>query len=212
MESTWILLLVGGLIAVVVLIMFLIFGLPPLRRYYVRSTGEPATATILEMRLGRWAMYSGGEYSHNVTAQQVILKLEVHPTNGAPYVAEDKFMAKAMDLMRLNEGCDLQVYIARNDPKRVVCVPSSVTASAQAPVAARAGLAMANLAEQASRGGSTGAQQVLEALRAQGIQATPPIAADDPQAKLEKLKSMLNSGLITQAEFESKKKDILARM
>jgi hypothetical protein len=45
-----------------------------------------------------------------------------------------------------------------------------------------------------------------------GIHVSPPVALDDPKAKLEKLKEMLASGLITQQEFEAKKKEILARM
>jgi hypothetical protein len=211
MDSTT-MLFVAGLIGAIALLVFLFFGLPPLLRYYVRSTGQPAKATILQIRFGRWTVHSGGEHSQNVSAQQVILRLEVHPPNDAPYIAEDKFMAKALDLMRLNEGCEIQVFIARNNPKRVVCLPNTVTAASNAPVAARAGLAMASFAEQASRGGLVGAEQVLEALRAQGIQPAPPVAEDDPQVKIEKLKDMLNSALITQAEFESKKKEILARM
>ena len=201
-----------GLISGIVLLVLLIFGLPPLLRYYVKSTGEPAKATILEKRFGRWIMYSGSEYSRNVSAQQVILKLEVHPTNGMLYIAEDKFMAKAMDLLRLNVGCDIQVRIARNNPKRVVCLPNTVVASSNAPVQARAGLAVANFAEQVSRGGLAGAEQVREALQAQGIQAVLPITQDDPKAKIEKLKDMLDSGLITQQEFETKKREILAKM
>ncbi len=209
---TLVVVLVGILIGIIALVLFLMFGLPPLIRLYVRSTGTPASATILERRFGRWTAYTGGEYNHSVSAQQVILKLQVRPPNEAPYVAEDKFMARAMDLMRLNEGCDVQVVIARGNPKRVVCLPETVTASANAPVSARAGLAMADFAEQASHGGRVGPEQVMQALRAQGIQPRPPVTADDPKAKIEQLKEMLNSGLITQAEFESKKKEILARM
>jgi membrane protease subunit (stomatin/prohibitin family) len=37
-------------------------------------------------------------------------------------------------------------------------------------------------------------------------------AADDPVAALKKLKEMMDAGLISQAEYDAKKKDILARM
>jgi hypothetical protein len=203
-------LLTGGVVVGVTLLALLIIASPRLLRSYVISTGQPARAIILEKRLGRWATYSK-EDGGNLLAQQLILKLQVHPPQGAPYVAEDKFMAKLIDLRRLNEGCDVQVRIARNNPQRVVCLPETVAASPNAPVAARAGLAMANFAEQASRGGPAGAEQAVEALRAQGIQARP-MAQEDPKAKLAKLKEMLDSGLITPQEFEAKKREILARI
>lgn len=193
-------------------ILFLFLGLPPLLRLYVRSTGTRASATILEKRYGRGTMYSGSEYNHNVVAQKIILKLEVHPADAAAYVAEDRFMAKGMDNMRLNVGCDVQVSIARNNPKRVVVLPETVTASPNAPVQARAGLAMANFAEQVAHGGAAGPEQVMAALRAQGVRTSTPAAPDDPKAKLEKLQEMLNAGLITQQEFAAKRAEILAKL
>lgn len=39
-----------------------------------------------------------------------------------------------------------------------------------------------------------------------------PVPADDPVAKLQKLKTMLDAGLITSAEYEAKKAEILSRM
>ena len=201
-------LIFGGIL----LILFLFLGLPPLLRMYVKSTGKRASATILEKHYGRGSVYSGSSYNHNLIAQKVILKLEVHPADAAAYIAEDRFLAKSMDDMRLNVGCDLQVSIARNNPKRVVSLPETVTASAYAPVQARAGLAMANLAEQVAHGGSAGPEQVMAALQAQGVRTVTPPTADDPKAKLEELKELLNSGLITQQEFETKKAGILARI
>jgi membrane protease subunit (stomatin/prohibitin family) len=49
-----------------------------------------------------------------------------------------------------------------------------------------------------------------------GQMVTTPVAsagsADDPMVKLQKLKSMLGAGLITQEDFETKKKDILSKI
>jgi membrane protease subunit (stomatin/prohibitin family) len=42
--------------------------------------------------------------------------------------------------------------------------------------------------------------------------ATAAATADDPMAKLTKLKNMLDAGLITQTEYDKKKADILAAM
>ncbi len=203
------------IVGIVFFILFLFLGLPPLLRMYIKSTGERTLATILEKRYARGTIYSGRGQNSNVIAQNIVLKLEVHPINGATYIAEDRFMAKSMEIMRLSEGCDLQVSIARNNPKWVVSLPETVTASPNASVQARAGLAMANFAEQVAHGGATGPEQVMAALRAQGVRPyTPPAPSTqaDPKAKLEKLKEMLNSGLITQQEFETKKAEILSKM
>jgi len=130
-----------------------------------------------------------------------------------PYVAEDRFMAKAMDMLRLNAGCDIQVRIARHNHKRIVCLTETLTAPSNAPVEARSGLAMADIAVKVSRGEVTGTQQMLDALKAQGIfPAEQVVEPGNPKAKIEMLKNMLDNGLITQQEFENKKKEILARM
>ncbi len=201
------------IIGVVLLILFLIYGVPFLIRTYVKSTGELADATIIDFRSGRGAVYSGSEYNHQLVAQKIILKLEVHPKNGAPYVTEDRFMAKAMDLMKLRPGCNIQVRVAAGNPKRVVCLPETVTASASAPVEARASVAIANLVANAKNNGSgMSPEDVMKAFQAQGIRSRPMTTPDDPKAKLEQLKEMLNSGLITQQEFEAKKAEILSKM
>ena len=46
----------------------------------------------------------------------------------------------------------------------------------------------------------------------QAAGATSAATADDPMAKLTKLKNMLDAGLITQEEYDKKKADILAAM
>jgi membrane protease subunit (stomatin/prohibitin family) len=45
-----------------------------------------------------------------------------------------------------------------------------------------------------------------------GQQQAAQGAADDPMAKIQKLKSMLDQGLITQEEFNAKKAKILEAM
>ena len=42
--------------------------------------------------------------------------------------------------------------------------------------------------------------------------AQPAIAVEDPMEKLTKLKMMLDNGILTQVEFDTKKADILAKM
>ena len=43
-------------------------------------------------------------------------------------------------------------------------------------------------------------------------QAPAAPAADDPMARLSKLKQMLDAGLIEQAEYDAVKKEILSKM
>lgn len=216
MENIVPILIIAGTLVLLGIIFFLIFGLEPLTRAIIKSNGKRARAKILGKKFGRWTMYSGGEYNHTVTAQQVTLQLEVHPDDALPYECEDKFMAKARDLMLLNEGCDIQVVISKTNPMKVVCLPETVTASLDAPVQARAGLAMADLIDQAAHGQVPTTEQVLASLQAQGVQTTSFVVnssqPNDPKTALTSLKGMLDSGLITQQEFDSKKKEILGRM
>ncbi len=198
-----------GIIGLLILALFLFFGIPFIMRQSIKATGELANARILEVRYGRGTVYTGGEHSNSVSSQKVILKLEVHPANGNPYVTEDRFMAKAADLLKLKPGCDMQVRFAKGNPSRVVSLPGTISASADAPMAARAGIAIANLVAQ---GKAAKPEEVLRALQEQGIRTRPMSQPDDPKARLEKLREMLNSGLISQQEFEAKKAEILAKM
>jgi hypothetical protein len=86
-----ILILLLAIFAAVFLILFLIFGVPFIRRQWIKSNGELASATILEVRYGRGAVYSGG-YNHSLVSQTVILKLEVHPT-------QQEFEAKKAEIL-----------------------------------------------------------------------------------------------------------------
>ncbi len=201
-----------GVALLVFLILFLIFGLPPLLRWYVKSTGERARAVIKEMHTGRWATYTGAHATGQLSRQQVILKLEVHPNNSPAYLAQDRFMAKAIDLMRFSPGCEMQVARFPGHPTWVVSLPETINASENAPAQARINLAMAKMVEKASHGGRVDPQAMLKSLQAEGLNVRSMKLSDDPKTKLEQLKSMLASGLITEKEFESKKAEILSRI
>jgi hypothetical protein len=129
----------GLIILAVILLAFLGFfiyiGVPGMIvRWYIKSTGEPARAIILDRRMGDLEMYSGGnEHGHGgqLTSKQVILKLEVHPNNGANYVAEDRFWATPFSITQMTPGKEMRVVIARNNPNRVVSVPETIVAAAR---------------------------------------------------------------------------------
>jgi hypothetical protein len=129
----------GLIILAIILLGFLGFfiyiGVPGMIfRWYIKSTGEPARAVILEREMGNLTMYSGGgEYeTGKLTSQQVILKLEVHPNNGAIYVAEDRFWATPFGISQMTPGREMQVVIARNNPKRVVSLPETMVTLSKA--------------------------------------------------------------------------------
>lgn len=124
----------GLIILAIILLAFLGFfiyiGVPGMIfRWYIKSTGEPARAVILERRMGNLTMYSGGgEYeTGKLTSQQIVLKLKVHPNNGAAYIAEDHFWATPFGISQMTPGREMQVVIARNNPMRVVSLPETLT-------------------------------------------------------------------------------------
>lgn len=125
----------GLIILAVILLGFFGFflyigGLRAIFRWYIVSSGERARAVILERRLGNLEMYAGGnEYQPGkLTSQQVVLKLEVHSSNGPTYIAEDRFWAPAWLITRLIPGSEMQVAIARNNPKWVASLTETLAA------------------------------------------------------------------------------------
>ena len=129
-----------GLIILAIILMgftgfFVYIGVPGMIvRWYIKSTGESAQAIILERHMGNLSMYTGGdEYSAGkLSSQQIVLKLEVHPNNGATYAAEDRFWATPYGISQMTPGRQMQVVIARSNPKRVVSIPETLTASPNA--------------------------------------------------------------------------------
>jgi hypothetical protein len=206
-----ILILIG--IPVLLVLVFVVIGLaiafPYISRALVKSTGTPAEAVILSKRDGKKAVY-GSERS--LIAQEIILKLEVHPTAGAPYETEIRYMAGVMDAMRLEPGYIVQVRVARGNPSNVAVLAETSRPGPNASNVARAQVAVANFAQKVARGEVASGQSVMETLQAEGVHTRPMAAPDDPKLKLEKLKELLAAGLITQQEFETKKAEILAQM
>ena len=100
-------------------------------RRHIITTGVQTRAVILECRLGGKEMYAGGtEHSlGRLTAQQVVLKLEIHPTNEMAYIVEDRLWINPAHLARISPGCEIQVAVARNNAKRAVAIPETVNDS-----------------------------------------------------------------------------------
>jgi hypothetical protein len=179
MMITAIFMIIIGVFLVIGLVISVNYGVTMIRRSQLKSSGKQETAIIRGKQLGRWVTYSRLENMEGISDQQIILKLEVHPVAGVPYIAYDKFMAKKADLKRLNEGCLIQVYVDSRDPKKIVCDPKTVSASMDAPAAVeingnRGDIAMADIANQVALGGDLpDTQQLLDALKSQSIAAVP---------------------------------------
>ena len=127
------------------------------------------------------------------------IPLEIHPPNGAPYDIDYVFPTARMKAA-ITVGMEIPVKLLPDQPERV-----AVQWDAQQASIAAAGGDMAAVTSglQATYGGAADA-----AMR----QAQANAAAEDPQAKLEKLGQMRDSGLITPEEFETKKQEILSSM
>jgi hypothetical protein len=197
MIITVILTIIIGIFLVIGLIISLNFGMKLIRRSMVKSSGQQATAIICGKQYGRWVTYSRLEHMEGVSDRQVILKLEVHPIAGVPYIAYDKFMAKRDDVSRLNEGCLIQVYIDSRNPQNIVCDPKTVTTSTETlskygvgidgADSVRADIVMADIANQVALGGDVpSTQQVLNALKPRDIHLTTQehseITPDNPKS------------------------------
>jgi len=80
----------------------------------------------LEVRTAGWGWYSGSRYYETLVFQPVTVKLEVHPNNGAPYIAQDRFNAKRTEYREtLKPGAAKQVSIARFNPQWVASWPET---------------------------------------------------------------------------------------
>jgi hypothetical protein len=172
----------GGLFC---LIIFWVYGFTPIFHWFIKSNSEPAQAVILEVKKAGWAWDSGGRYSQGMVFQPVRVKLEVHPNNGAAYIANDRFNAKAKFYSKLKPGSQIQVSIFRPNPQWVASLQETV----------------AEVQEQNAN------KQIHK-----GQTENRKPAGGNAKKQLEELKQMLASGLITQEDYDDKKAEILEDM
>ncbi len=198
--------LIGG-----VVLMFLWFfwrqALPPIRNWLIKSNSDPAKATILEIKkIGSGfesGSTSGGSRRDLVNAtkdyQPVWVKLEVHPNNGTSYIASDRFNAETLFLRDITAGAEMQVAVSRLYRYWVVALPETARRSQQDN-------------QSVAKGPSVSFQGSGINMQGPGIFMAGNNPANDPKAELGKLKEMLDSGLITQQDYEKKKNEILSKM
>lgn len=140
------------------------------------------------------------------------IPIEVHPPDGgAPYTIDYVFPTVRMQTA-ITAGMEVPIKISREDPQKI-----AVQWEAQkAQVAAAGGeMAAVNQAFQSTYGGATNAayEQAMKNLRdgtaAAGIPMPPTAGAADVHSRLEQLDKLKASGLIDQAQYDTKKQKIL---
>jgi len=113
---------------------------PPIRNGLIKLNSEPAKATILEVKKIGSGFESGSTFGStrdlvNATKdyQPVWVKLEVHPNNGASYIASDRFNLAVSYNWRtgpegnITPGAELQVAVSRFNRYWVVALPETAT-------------------------------------------------------------------------------------
>jgi uncharacterized protein YukE len=128
------------------------------------------------------------------------IPLEVHPPDGGPPYEVDYVFPTTRMKAPIAVGMEIPVKVHPDDPQRIAvqwdAQKGSIAAAGgdQAAVMQGIGATYGGAADQAYR------------------QAREQQKAEDPVAKLEKLKQMRDAGLITDAEFEAKKSEVLGSM
>ena len=134
--------------------------------------------------------------------------LEVHPPSGEPYEVIYVFPAPRMQAP-LSAGMEVPVKISPDDPQRIAvqweALKAAVAAAGGQMAAVQAGLREAS-------GGRLG-----ESLPADGVLRMPELpdptalaaATQNPQERMAKLDALKQAGLIDEAEYASKRQQII---
>ena len=122
--------------------------------------------------------------------------IEVHPASGGPYDIDYVFPTTRMKAA-ITPGMEIPIKVLAEDPQRIA-VQWDVQ---QGAIAAQGG----DMAAVSNAMANTYSQAADTAMR----QAQAKQAEGDPATKLNKIRQMKDAGLITDEEFETKKKAIL---
>jgi hypothetical protein len=125
--------------------------------------------------------------------------IEVHPASGAPYDV-DYLFASARMTAPIVAGMEIPLKVMPDDPQRIAVQWDVQKGS----IAAQGG----DMAAVSNAMGNAYAGAADTAMR----QAQAEQQKKDPATKLNQLKQMHDTGLVTDEEFEAKKKEILEEM
>ena len=222
--------IVIGLVAIYLLWLLWVYLSPPVLHLLIKLSSEQTKAIILEIKNAGQGFaersYSGMQTNFDYsTFQPVRVKLEVHPINGTPYITHDRFTLHNSSY-ELKPGAEIQVAVSRLNPRWVASLLE--TARYNGEQSPKAELLKA---KEMLRSGTITQQEYEKkvqeifpsmsgismsgpgiSMSGPGISISGGQSNNDPKAELEKLKEMLNSGLITQQDYEKKKDEILSKM
>jgi hypothetical protein len=137
----------------------------------------------------------------------VQIPLEVHPPDGEPYKIDYVFPVVRMQAP-LVLGMEIPIKISADDPKHVAvqwdAEKTEIASAGGALAAAEAGFAKSFDADTMK---ATMAQ-AMQQYQTGGAKPAAPVDAD-PKSRLEKLEELKTAGLIDDAEYESKKQQII---
>jgi uncharacterized protein YukE len=122
--------------------------------------------------------------------------IEVHPASGGPYEV-DYLFATARMKAPITPGMEVPIKVLPDDPQRIAVQWDVQKGS----IAAQGG----DMAAVTNAMANTYAGAADTAMR----EAQAKQAGDDPATRLNKAKQMKDAGLISDEEFEAKKKEIL---
>jgi hypothetical protein len=136
------------------------------------------------------------------------IPIEVHPREGEPYVVDHVFSSARMKAA-VSVGMEIPIKIHPNDPNKI-----AVQWDAQKASIAAAGGDMAAVTkgfENTYSGAADAAMRQAMANQQAGAGAAPA-AKGDPAERLKKLGELRDSGVLSDAEFEAKKAEILKEL
>jgi hypothetical protein len=163
----------------------------------ILKTGTPARGIVK----GFTSKFPGDRFSMQVP-------IEVHPPSGEPYEVIYVFPAPRMQAP-LSAGMEVPIKISPDDPQRIAVQweahKAAIAAAGGATAAVQAALAEAS-------GGRLG-----RSLPADGVMRMPELpdpsaiaaATQNPQERLAKLDALKQAGLIDEAEYASKRQQII---
>jgi len=170
-------------------------------------------AEVLKDGIAAKAVVKGFAMPHPTERFAMQIDLEIHPAGGTPYPVTYVYPT-ARQKAAMSAGMEIPVKVHPQDPTRVAvqwdALKGSIAASGGDMAAVMAGLqnTYAGTADAAARAAMAGVP--ADVPRTSTMGSAP--AADGPAEKLVKLGKLRDAGVITEADFEAKKQELLDQL
>lgn len=191
-------------------------GMPSVKGAFkdiVALSDDRGEAEVLQDGVPAKAVVKGFAMPHPTEKFAMQIDLEIHPPGGAPYPVSYTYPT-ARQKAAMSAGMEIPVKIHPQDPSRVAvqwdALKGSIAASGGDMAAVMAGLqnTYAGTADAAARAAMAGVSADVPSTNTMG---TGPVV-DGPAEKLAKLGKLRDAGVITEADFEHKKQELLDQL